>query len=149
MTEIQRSGRFTVDQPRDTVIEFLRDRERVVRCLPDRVESVTRLGDAVRVVVRVGVSAVRTRVHLTLRKHEDGEKHIWYTGHGVAARSRVELDGHFTVDAADDGTVIEWRGEARITGILASLGETPGRYDDIVAGKIDAAIENVHEALTG
>lgn len=145
MTVIQRSGEVTVESSPDEVMAVLRDPERIVRCLPDRVEAVTHDGGWIYAEVRVGIPAIRTKVHLRVQKQADNANSVAYRGHGTAARSRIDLDGEFTVAAVADGARITWDGEARITGVLAALGESPGAYEGIVTEKIDMAIANVTE----
>jgi carbon monoxide dehydrogenase subunit G len=148
VTTIARSGEFVVERPRDAVAELLADPERVARCLPDAVESVEPRGDdAVSAVVVTGTPAVNTRLRVRLRRtaDEDGAngRVVTYEGHGSAARSRVDFSGEFGVVAVEGGVRVDWAGEARVGGLLASLGGGVGRYDGVVAEKIDAAIANV------
>lgn len=149
MTAINRSGSFTVDAPVEDTVADLADRDSVVRCLPDHVESVNPREDAVAVTLAVGVPNITTRLRLRLTVTTDNTtNHVRYTGHGTAARSRVELTGDFTVHPDPTGSRVDWTGEARINGVLAALGETPGQYDGIVDRKIETAIDNLTEALT-
>ena len=149
MTTIERSGSFVVAEPPEVVEKFLADPERVARCLPDTVESVTPAdGDGgVRAVVVVGTPAVQTRLRLGIRLVDDGQGAIAYEGRGSAPRSHVEVAGTFAVESVEDGTRVDWHGEARVGGLLDSFGRGVGRYDGIVERKIDAAVENVRGAV--
>lgn len=149
MTTIERSGSFLVGADPESVEAFLADPERVARCLPDAVESVTPVegSDGVRAVVVVGTPAVQTRLRIRLRLVDDAGGTVAYEGRGSAPRSHVDVTGTFAVEPDGGGTRVEWRGEARVGGLLDSFGRTVGRYDGIVERKIDAAIENVRGAV--
>ncbi|WP_380676137.1 SRPBCC domain-containing protein [Salinigranum sp. GCM10025319] len=145
---VEKSGVFTAKTSYDATYDYLSDLAAVVECLPDEVHSVEpRDDDGLNLVADVGPGAYRTQVKFRIAVEEtdaDGRT-LTYTGHGLAPRSKVDLHGQFVLSEVDDGTEVQWSGQADVGGVIASLNADITRTT--AHEKIARTIEKIESTL--
>lgn len=128
------TGSFQVAAPKSQVYAFLTDPRRVTTLFPD--VSNVRIIDENNVFLKakVGMSFIRGTLDVKLMLSEKIEPtHAKLTAHGTGLSSAVDLESSFDIeDAAGGGSVITWAADARIGGLMASVGS---RLIDSAAGK--------------
>lgn len=143
---VEQSGVFTAKTSYEATYDYLSDLATVVECLPDEVTSVEPRDDGgLNLVADVGPGAYRTQVKFRIAVEETDEGTLTYTGHGLAPRSKVDLHGQFVLSEVDDGTEVQWSGQADVGGVIASLNADITRTT--AHEKIGRTIERIESTL--
>ncbi len=115
------NGSFEVPGTPEQVYEFLTTPEDVVAALPD-IESAELRTDGFKIDARVGVGPMRgtMKLDLAIVEREPNVRAV-YAGQGKGLGSVVDMTAGFTLRDAASGTAVDWAGEAKIVGRLASV----------------------------
>lgn len=143
------SGTEIIKAPREKVFNFLTDPQNFSSGIPDIKKVEILSPDKFKVVAKLGISFLRGMFTIDFTvKEKESPSHARLTGHGTGVGSAVDLD--ITVDLEEDqdgNTVMKWRAEAKVAGMLASLGQ---RMLGSVAEKLVREIfENIHKNIEG
>ncbi len=117
-------GSFDVAAPKEKVYDFVTDPEKVTSIFPD-VQSV-KVIDATNFALKakVGMSFIKGVMDVKLSLVEN--KRPTFTklkARGTGLNSSVDLESTFTLeDGAGGGTRVKWSAEAKISGMMASVG---------------------------
>ncbi|MBI4493386.1 MAG: carbon monoxide dehydrogenase subunit G [Chloroflexi bacterium] len=115
-------GSFTVTAARQQVYAFLIDPERVVKVLPDVQSSRIESPEVFSVATRVGVGPMRGTVDMRFQiAQKEPNQRAVYKGQGSGMGSNVDMETGFTLQDAGGGTEVQWYGDAKIGGRLASV----------------------------
>ena len=115
-------GEFRVARDREHVYEFLSDPEKFAPSLPDLQGFEMQDDKNFTLKLRVGVSQIRGAATVKLHLAEENPPtHAHYEGKGRMAAGSVNLQASFDLEEDSGGTLVKWRGEARIFGTIKSL----------------------------
>jgi uncharacterized protein len=137
-------GKFSAVQESQAVERFLSDLRRIGPCLPDVQELEAPSPSEATVKVKAGVGFVRgtMTIHLTSTATAD---QIQYAGKGSGMGSAVDLTAGFRVHPQDQGSLVEWYGEAKTTGTIASLGG--GLLDQVTRKTVRDMLSRIETSL--
>lgn len=143
---MQFSGREEIKAPPEKVFDFLIDPQNFAKGIPDikKIEVIS--PDKFRVTAKLGISFLRGVfvIDFTI-KEADRPKRADLHGHGSGVGSAVDLDINVNLEEKNGNTVMEWKADAKISGMLASLGQ---RMIGSVAEKLVRQIfENIKKNL--
>lgn len=137
-------GEFTVHREPAVVTEFLADMNRLGPCIPDLQElEVSSPGEAT-VKVKAGIGVVRGAMTLRLSVNRAANQ-VQFQGKGSGMGSAVALSAGFDVSPADGGAAVAWHGEARVTGMIASM--SGGLLDQVARRTVKEMMDRVETAL--
>ena len=143
---MQFSGKEEIKAPRERVFDFLVDPQNFAKGIPDikKIEVIS--PDKFRVTAKLGISFLRGLFVIDFTvKEVDRPKHTSLHGHGSGVGSAVDLDINVDLEEKDGSTIMNWRADAKISGMLASLGQ---RMIGSVAEKLVREIfENIKKNL--
>jgi carbon monoxide dehydrogenase subunit G len=142
------SGSFDVSGGREEVYGFLTDPKRLVAALPD-IESSTVEENGFTVDARVGVGPMRgtMKMRLEMIERAPNERAV-YRGRGSGLGSTVDLTASFELrDGAGTGTTVDWSGDARIGGRLASV--AGGLLEPLAKKNLERFVGAVREGIEG
>lgn len=131
---MQLQGSFDSVKPVEEVCSILKDLREIVPCMPDLQDVRFANPQQATVKVKAGVGFVKGVMTIRLSSNAEAEQ-IRFQGQGSGMGSAVELDARFIVSPLADstgGSRVDWQGEARVSGSLASLG---GGLIEVVARK--------------
>jgi carbon monoxide dehydrogenase subunit G len=117
-------GAFDVAAPKEKVYDFVTDPKKVTTIFPD-VQSVKVIDENnFRIKAKVGMSFIKgvMDVKLTLvdNKRPTFSK---LKARGTGMNSSVDLESSFTLeDGPNGGTHVKWAADAKISGMMASIG---------------------------
>ena len=140
------AGSFEVRRSRAEVYAFLTDPARLAPVLPDSRPTDVR-ADGFTVEARVGAGPVRGTMttRLDLAERAPNERAV-YRGQAKGLGSVVDLEAGFSLgDAAGGGTSVQWMGDARVSGRLASV--TAGMLEPLARRNLDRFISAVRAKL--
>jgi carbon monoxide dehydrogenase subunit G len=132
-------GSFQVPVPKQKVYDFVVDPAKITSIFPD-VQDVKVLDEnTFTLKAKVGISFIRgmmdVKLNIVERRPPDFAK-MKSRGNGIS--STVELENTFTMeDAPGGGTLVKWAADAKISGLMASVGS---RLIDAAAQKYVADI---------
>jgi carbon monoxide dehydrogenase subunit G len=141
-------GSFKASGGREQVYGFLTNPEKVAGALPDIQSSEVR-EDGFIVDARVGVGPMRgiMKVRMDIVEREANERAV-YQGHGDGLGSKVDLAAAFSLSEADGGgTTVDWTGDARIGGRLASV--AGGMLEPLARKNIERFVAAVQRSMEG
>lgn len=140
-------GSFTVSAPRNRVYEFLTTPEQVISSLPDVQSSKIESPEAFSVAVRVGVGPMRGVVETRFRIAEkEPNRRAVFKGQGSGMGSSVDMETGFSLHDVDgQGTRVDWYGDARIGGRLASV--AGGMLEPLAKKNIAAFVAAIQRGL--
>ena len=125
----------TIEAPitKERFYEIISNPQKVIGFLPDVVESKVADRDHFTVKARVGAGPLRGSLDF---RFETSEKqpgsHTKLKGHGQGMQSTVDLTLAMTFGESEGGSRADWKAEAELGGLLASVG---GRLVDGIATK--------------
>jgi carbon monoxide dehydrogenase subunit G len=117
-------GSFDVTAPKEKVYDFITDPNKVTTIFPD-VQSVKIIDeDNFTLKAKVGMSFIRgtmdVKGSMTDKKKPTSVK---LKARGTGLNSSVDLDSTFTMeDGASGGTHVSWAADAKMSGMIASVG---------------------------
>jgi len=141
-------GSFDVTAPKEKVYDFITDPKKITTIFPD-VQSVKVIDeDNFTLKATVGMSFIRgtmdVKGSMTDRKKPSMAK---LRARGTGLNSSVDLESSFTIeDGANGGTHVSWAADARMSGMIASVGS---RLIDSAAQKyVKQIIGSLQEKLS-
>ena len=117
-------GAFDVPAPMDKVYDFVNDPHKVTKIFPD-VQSVKVIDDDnFQVKAKVGMSFIKGTMDVKMtileRKKPTFSK---LRARGTGLNSAVDLESTFNLeDGPNGGTHVKWSADAKISGMMASVG---------------------------
>jgi carbon monoxide dehydrogenase subunit G len=144
------AGEFTVPCTTQEIYELLMDPHRVAKCVPDLKHYEIHDQSHFSVTVRVGMGRVRGPITMQLEFVEKRENsYARLTGKGTLLKSRVNIDGNFTLSAAAEGaTLVKWAGDAKLGTYLTQV--AGGLIDKLITASIEQFVRALQaEAIRG
>ncbi|HEY1727401.1 MAG TPA: SRPBCC family protein [Candidatus Baltobacteraceae bacterium] len=127
---------FEVDAPVDRVWGVLKDIPRVAGCIPGAkiTETVDDRTYRANVGLKVGPVNVNYDATITVEQLDDAARHAQFSVNGNEARGRGGVRAKISTDveAAGSGSRVKLRADAKISGVIATVG---GRLIEGVAKK--------------
>jgi len=117
-------GAFDVAAPKEKVYDFVTDPKRVTTIFPD-VQSVKVIdAENFTLKAKVGMSFIKGTMDVKLKLVENNRPTFSkLKARGTGMNSSVDLESSFTLeDAAGGGTHVKWAADAKISGMMASVG---------------------------
>lgn len=145
---MQFSGKEEVKASPEKVFDFITDPQNFAKGIPD-IKKIDVLGpDKFKVTAKLGISFLRGTFVIDFTvKEVDRPKHASLHGHGTGVGSAVDLDIDMDLKEKDGYTIMNWKADAKIAGMLASLGQ---RMINSVAEKLVRQIfGNIKKNLEG
>jgi carbon monoxide dehydrogenase subunit G len=131
-------GSFEVPVPKQKVYEFVLDPTKITSIFPD-VQDVKVIDENnFTLRAKVGISFIRGMMDVKMSIIERTPTtfaRMKAKGNGLS--SSVELENTFTMEDAANGTLVRWAADAKISGLMASVGS---RLIDAAAQKYVAEI---------
>ena len=142
------SGEHRFAAPRDRVWQLLLDPSILQQCLPGAEELVEVGPEEYEARMKIGVAAIRGTYQGRVKivdKVEPSSYRMVVEGKGPAGQ--ISGDAIMRLDADDDGTVVNWTGNANVRGTLARVGGRVmqpaakmivGQFFNCLEGKLDS-----------
>lgn len=117
-------GAFDVSAPKEKVYDFVTDPKKVTTIFPD-VQSVKVIDPTnFQVKAKVGMSFIKGTMDVKMTLVEN-KRPVFskLKARGTGLNSAVDLESSFTLeDSATGGTHVKWAADAKISGMMASVG---------------------------
>ena len=143
---ITEQGTFVVSSTQSQVIALITNPEFIGQTLPDSKGYRLTGPDTCVVEMKVGVSHLKGIMPTTLKilPYKDGEPLvIQVSAQGLG--SRVDMELRFDTQGIDEKTQIDWTSDARVSGVLASVGS--GLLRPLAKRNFDAIVAAIQEAI--
>lgn len=117
-------GSFDVKAPKEKVYDFVTDPKKVTTIFPD-VQSVKVIDEHnFQIKAKVGMSFIKGVLDVKLTLVENKRPTFSkIKARGTGMNSSVDLESSFTLeDGPNGGTHVKWAAEAKISGMMASVG---------------------------
>lgn len=143
---IKFSGEFQVKKNPEEVYDFLTDPNKFAPLLPE-FQGVTIVDPShFSVKVNVGISYIKGTADVKMELAEgDRPRRAQYKGQGAVAGGNVTMISGFDLTPVDDGTKVNWQGEAQIFGRLTSV--AGGLLEPLGKKQIQKLIDGLQAAL--
>ncbi len=143
---IKFSGEFEVKKNPEEVYDFLTDPNRFAPLLPE-FQGVTIVDpNHFSVKVNVGISYIKGTADVKMELAEgDRPRRAQYKGQGAVAGGNVTMISGFDLTAVNDGTKVNWQGEAQVFGRLTSV--AGGLLEPLGKKQIQKLIDGLQAAL--
>ncbi len=143
---IKFSGEFEVKKNPEEVYDFLTDPNRFAPLLPE-FQGVTIVDpNHFSVKVNVGISYIKGTADVKMELAEgDRPRRAQYKGQGAVAGGNVTMISHFDLTPVNDGTKVNWQGEAQVFGRLTSV--AGGLLEPLGKKQIQKLIDGLQAAL--
>lgn len=135
-------GEMAVPAPKERLYAFITDPAKVISILPDVEESKVVDGDHFYVKSKLGMSYLRGTVGLNfeiMERRKDEFARV--AGRGQGMQSSIDLTLDLAVEGTPDGCRGKWTADAKVGGLLASVG---GR---ILNGVAEKYVKQITESL--
>lgn len=135
-------GEMAVPAPKERLYAFITDPAKVISILPDVEESKVVDGDHFYVKSKLGMSYLRGTVGLNFEIMErKKDEFARVAGRGQGMQSSIDLTLDLAVEGTPDGCRGKWTADAKVGGLLASVG---GR---ILNGVAEKYVKQITESL--
>jgi carbon monoxide dehydrogenase subunit G len=117
-------GSFEIPAPKEKVYAFLMDPEKVTSIFPD-VSNIKVIDENnFTLKAKIGISFVKGNIDVKLTIAEKNEpKYAKLKARGTGLSSSVDLETAFNLeDGTSGGSIVKWSADARVSGLLASVG---------------------------
>lgn len=143
---IKFSGEFEVKKNPEEVYDFLTDPNRFAPLLPE-FQGVTIVDPShFSVKVNVGISYIKGTADVKMELAEgDRPRRAQYKGQGAVAGGNVTMISGFDLTPVNDGTKVNWQGEAQVFGRLTSV--AGGLLEPLGKKQIQKLIDGLQAAL--
>lgn len=146
---IKFSGEFEVKKSQDEVFAFLTDPNKFASLLPDFQSLAVQDARHFTIKVNVGISYIKGTADLKMELAEaDRPRRAQYKGQGGVAGGNVTLVASFDLKPSasnNNGTKVNWQGEAQIFGRLASV--AGGLLEPLGKKQVQKLIDGLQAAL--
>jgi carbon monoxide dehydrogenase subunit G len=143
---IKFSGEFQVKKSPEEVYDFLTDPNKFAPLLPEFQNVTVQDASHFSVKLNVGVSYIKGTADVKMELSEgDRPRRAQYKGQGSVAGGNMTMISGFDLAPADDGTKVNWQGEAQIFGRLASV--AGGLLEPLGKKQIQKLIDGLQAAL--
>jgi carbon monoxide dehydrogenase subunit G len=117
-------GSFEVSAPREKVYAFVTDPKKVTTIFPDASDVKVVDENNFSAKVKVGMSFIRGTLDVKMNMVEKKPgRFAKLKARGTGLSSSVDLESSFTLeDGKSGGTVLSWVADAKISGMMASVG---------------------------
>lgn len=140
------SGEFVVRRRVEEVYDFLTDPKRVGPVLPDFHTVMVRDEKHFDVKLKVGIAHIRGIADVKVELAEaERPRHALYRGEGSLPGGTVNFTAGFDLEESADGTRVAWKGEAQVSGLVASL--AGGLLQPLAQKNIQKAIDGLRAAM--
>ena len=145
--EMRFTGEFNVALPKQDVFAVLSDPEKFAPLLPTFHSMEMKDKKTATVRIKVGIGKIRgtASTELTLEQSVPPD-HARYIGCGKVMQGAYQMTASFDLKDADGGTLIKWRGEARLVGKILSL--VGGGIQGYAEKEINKLIASLQSALS-
>lgn len=118
-------GTFTVQEQREKVWSFLMDPVSLGNCLPDLKKLEVISEDRFNAKIRAGISFIKGDFFFRFSVEEKrAPSYAKLKARGTGAQSSIDLDADMNLtETSDNATMILWKAEAHVRGLLASVGQ--------------------------
>ncbi len=118
-------GTFDLKAPRKKVWDFIMVPNNLAKCLPDLQKLEVVAPDKFKATVKAGVGFIKGTFNFEFTMHDMQEpSHAKLSGHGSGTGSTVDLETAIDLgDLPDGGTKMAWKADARVGGLIASVGQ--------------------------
>lgn len=143
---IKFSGEFEVKKNPEEVYDFLTDPNKFAPLLPE-FQGVTIVDPShFSVKVNVGISYIKGTADVKMELAEgDRPRRAQYKGQGAVAGGNVTMISGFDLTPVNDGTKVNWQGEAQVFGRLTSV--AGGLLEPLGKKQIQKLIDGLQAAL--
>jgi carbon monoxide dehydrogenase subunit G len=143
---IKFSGEFQVKKSPEEVYDFLTDPHKFAPLLPEFQNVTVQDASHFSVKLNVGASYIKGPADVKMELSEgDRPRRAQYKGQGSVAGGNMTMISGFDLAPADDGTKVNWQGEAQIFGRLASV--AGGLLEPLGKKQIQKLIDGLQAAL--
>jgi carbon monoxide dehydrogenase subunit G len=112
-----------VSSRKEQVYDFLTDPERLTSIFPDVSDIKVQDDNNFTLKAKVGVSFIRGTVDVSLSLVEKKPSiHARLNAKGSGMSSIIDMDTTFNLEDKGDGSLVKWNTEARVSGLMASVG---------------------------
>ena len=117
-------GRYTFAASREKVWDSLQSPEMLGSCIPGCQELNETANDTYEVRLKIGIGAVSGTYRGVVKLTDSVEPSSFtMTVEGNGRTGDMRGEGHLTLTALDEGTLLEVSGEAQVTGLFARVGQ--------------------------
>ncbi len=118
-------GTFDVKAPRQKVWDFISVPNNVAKCLPDLQKLEVLAPDRFKATVKAGVGFIKGTFNFEFAMLDmQPPTHAKLSGHGSGTGSTVDLETAIDLsDLPDGGTRMAWKADAKVGGLIASVGQ--------------------------
>ena len=118
-------GTFDVKAPRQKVWEFISIPENVAKCLPDLQKLEVLAPDRFKASIKAGVGFIKGTFNFEFTMFDmQPPTHAKLSAHGSGTGNTVDLETAIDLsDLPDGGTRMAWKADAKVGGLIASVGQ--------------------------
>lgn len=107
----------------DKVWNFLAEPEKLVKCLPDLKKMEIKGPDEFVAQVKIGIGFVKSDFTFKFTSTKEPPTKMSIKGRGNGPGGVVDLSIDVTLAPADKGTKMDWKADAKVGGLMASVGQ--------------------------
>jgi carbon monoxide dehydrogenase subunit G len=117
-------GTFDIKSPRQKVWEFLSIPDNLAKCLPDVQKFEVIAPDRFKATVKAGVGFIKGTFNIEVSMHDmQPPTHAKLVVRGTGVGSSVDIEASMDLsDLPDGGTRMTWKADAKVGGLIASVG---------------------------
>jgi len=140
--QLEFSGKEEFNSEPARIHKFLTTPQDLAKSIPDAEEVNIISSDEFEAKVRVKIAVISSSFKVRMRISSDSQNSIKIRASSSGAASNVEISTLFNLTPKQKVTQVEWKADARLTGLIAGLGSSTLKV--FAERYIKQVVENIH-----
>ncbi len=143
--QLEFSGKEELNSEPAMVYRFLTSPQDLAKSIPDAEEVNVISKDEIQAKVKVKIAVISSTLKVRMKIISNQQDNVNVVASSSGAGSKVEISTKFKLIPKQNGTSVEWRADAKLSGLIAGLGSSTLKV--FAERYIRQVVENIHRLL--
>lgn len=143
--QLEFTGKEELNSEIARVYRFLTSPQELAKSIPDAEDVKVTSANEIEAKVKVKIAVISSSLKVRMKIASNQQDNVIVTASSSGAGSNVEISTNFKLIPQQNGTLIEWKADARVNGLIAGLGSSTLKA--FAERYIKQVIENIHKIL--
>jgi carbon monoxide dehydrogenase subunit G len=143
--QLEFTGKEELNSEIARVYRFLTSPQELAKSIPDAEDVKVTSANEIEAKVKVKIAVISSSLKVRMKIASNQQDNVIVTASSSGAGSNVEISTNFKLIPQQNGTLVEWKADARVNGLIAGLGSSTLKA--FAERYIKQVIENIHKIL--
>jgi carbon monoxide dehydrogenase subunit G len=143
--QLEFTGKEELNSEIARVYRFLTSPQELAKSIPDAEDVKVTSANEIEAKVKVKIAVISSSLKVRMKIASNQQDNVIVTASSSGAGSNVEISTNFKLIPQQNGTLVEWKADASVNGLIAGLGSSTLKA--FAERYIKQVIENIHKIL--